>query len=161
VQANARKKYEQELRPWKLMVERFQSELAKRRRTRDEAEQRLQAAEADCAAAASRYTTEFAAKQTDLSKLRQRHEDLTYGYAQERQQLQARAQEIQREAFLQQYFISDASIESIGPTRNATLASFGIETAFDVDKDNILQVPGFGEKLSDRLARIIHGANNC
>ena len=58
---------------------------------------------------------------------------------------------MQREAFLQQYFISDATIEGIGTTRKATLASFGIETAADIERDAIFQVPGFGEKLTTRL----------
>jgi DNA-binding helix-hairpin-helix protein with protein kinase domain len=85
------------------------------------------------------------------TKLRQRHEDLTTNYAKERRQLQHRVQEMQRETFLQQHFISDASIDSIGPTRKATLASFGIETDADVESDAILQVPGFGARLTERL----------
>ncbi len=60
---------------------------------------------------------------------------------------------MQLEAFLQQQFISGASIPGIGPAREAALASFGIETAADVDAAVVLQVPGFGEKLTDRLVR--------
>lgn len=55
--------------------------------------------------------------------------------------------------FLQQYFICDASIRDIGPTRTATLASFGIETAFDVEEEAVLNVPGFGEKYTQHLVR--------
>jgi DNA-binding helix-hairpin-helix protein with protein kinase domain len=151
VQAQARQQYERELRPWKVMVEIFQVEAEKRRRTREEAERRLRAAEANWSAAASRYVTVFLVKKEDLRKLRQRHEDLTCGHTHDRQQLQARVREMQLAGFLQQYFISDASIKDIGPTRKATLASFGIESASDVEKGAILQVPGFGEKLAERL----------
>lgn len=150
-QALAREQYEHLLRPWKAIFERFQGERAKRTKAKEEAEQRLRAAEANWAAAASRYTTAFQAKKQDLGKLRQRHEELAHGYARERQQLQSRSREMQLETFLQQYFISAAAIDNIGPTRKATLASFGIETACDVVKDVVLQVPGFGEKLTARL----------
>jgi DNA-binding helix-hairpin-helix protein with protein kinase domain len=157
-QADARQQYElelsqykQQLHPWKILAEKYKSEVAKRKRAREEAEQRLKEVEAEWSAVTSWHSTAFVAERTDLRKLRQRHEDLTHGHALERQQLQARVQEMQREAFLQQYFISDATIEGIGPTRKATLASFGIETASDVERNAILQVPGFGEKLTQRL----------
>ena len=53
--------------------------------------------------------------------------------------------------FLQQQFISSADIPDIKATRKATLASFGIETACDVEAKAVLEVPGFGPKLTERL----------
>src|SRR5262249_25538768 len=49
------------------------------------------------------------------------------------------------------HLISDAGIHGIGPGRTAVLASFGIETALDIDKNRIMQLKGFKEKWTDRL----------
>jgi DNA-binding helix-hairpin-helix protein with protein kinase domain len=71
----------------------------------------------------------------------------------ELQRLQSRAQELQLRSFLEQKYISDASIRGIGEGRTQTLLDFGIETAFDIDAGTILDVPGFGPKLTERLVR--------
>jgi DNA-binding helix-hairpin-helix protein with protein kinase domain len=55
--------------------------------------------------------------------------------------------------FLQQTFIGDHKIPQIGPGRTATLASYGIETAFDIVEEDILQVPGFKEALAGHLTQ--------
>lgn len=92
-------------------------------------------------------------KKAELRALRERHESLAREYAAERQRLQSRVREMQLTQSLQQQFISNADIPDIGPTRKATLASFGIETASDVEENAILEVPGFGPKLTERLIR--------
>jgi DNA-binding helix-hairpin-helix protein with protein kinase domain len=150
-QAGARRQYEQELEPWRLMVAAFHGELAKRTRAKEDAEQRVRAAEASWAAAASRHAAAFQVKKDDLSNLRRRHEELTRAYALARQGLQSRVRETQLAIFLQRHFISDASIPDIGPSRTATLASFGIETAFDIEVKAVRQIPGFGPKYTHRL----------
>ena len=43
------------------------------------------------------------------------------------------------------------SASVIGQSRITQLASFGIESAGDIDRDAIMQVPGFGPQLADRL----------
>jgi DNA-binding helix-hairpin-helix protein with protein kinase domain len=58
---------------------------------------------------------------------------------------------MQFKQYLQQQFISNFIIPDIGPGRKATLASFGIETAWDVESEIILDIPGFGPKLTGRL----------
>ncbi|TAD87597.1 MAG: hypothetical protein EAZ99_16910 [Alphaproteobacteria bacterium] len=57
----------------------------------------------------------------------------------------------QLEVFLDRFRIEAQSIPGIGDGRKATLASYGIETAADVLKDDILQVPGFGPVLANKL----------
>lgn len=52
---------------------------------------------------------------------------------------------------LEQCLIAHASIPDIGPSRKATLASFGVETAADVDVAAITRIPGFGPRLTDRM----------
>jgi DNA-binding helix-hairpin-helix protein with protein kinase domain len=48
----------------------------------------------------------------------------------------------QLEQYLENFFIEHATIPGIGPGRKATLESYGIGTAADVDKQKIVAVPG-------------------
>lgn len=57
----------------------------------------------------------------------------------------------QLHAFLDQFDIQHGSIHGIGPAKQATLASYGIDTAADVVKARLLNVPGFGEVNSQGL----------
>lgn len=57
----------------------------------------------------------------------------------------------QREAYLNSFSIRNAHISGIGPVKTATLISFGIETAADVNQNVILCIPGFGEVLTGNL----------
>ena len=70
----------------------------------------------------------------------------------------ARLQELERDRFKQQleeylenFFIEHATIPGIGPGRKATLESYGIETAADVDKQRVVAVPGFGPAMAEKL----------
>jgi DNA-binding helix-hairpin-helix protein with protein kinase domain len=54
-------------------------------------------------------------------------------------------------AFLDNYEIRRAKIKGIGPAKEAALASYGIETAADIVKTKVLQVPGFGPSNSKNL----------
>jgi DNA-binding helix-hairpin-helix protein with protein kinase domain len=54
-------------------------------------------------------------------------------------------------SYLDNFSVLNASISGIGPSRKATLISFGIETAADVNRSAVLQVPGFGEVMTGRL----------
>lgn len=56
-----------------------------------------------------------------------------------------------REAFLDRFIIRRAKIQGIGPAKIAALASFGIETAADINSSSVMAVPGFGEALTQRL----------
>ncbi|WP_027182130.1 helix-hairpin-helix domain-containing protein [Oleidesulfovibrio alaskensis] len=57
----------------------------------------------------------------------------------------------QRQAYLDRFPIRSANISGIGPAKTATLVSFGIETAADVNLSAVLRVPGFGKVMSNRL----------
>lgn len=67
------------------------------------------------------------------------------------QELQSKQREKQMERHLQNARIANATIDGIGPSRKATLQSFGIETAADVSYGAIQNVPGFGPKYTKRL----------
>jgi DNA-binding helix-hairpin-helix protein with protein kinase domain len=57
----------------------------------------------------------------------------------------------QRDAYLDQFPIRRAKISGIGPAKTATLASFGIETAADVNDTAVRAVPGFGEAMTAKM----------
>ena len=69
----------------------------------------------------------------------------------ELEKLKSTRKERQCAAFLDQFSIRSATVSGIGPARKATLISFGIETAGDVNRISVLQVPGFGDVMTKNL----------
>lgn len=67
------------------------------------------------------------------------------------QELEQQARERQEIEFLSGFRISDASIYKIGYSRTLTLRSFGIETAADLTRNSIYQIPGFNYTLASYL----------
>jgi DNA-binding helix-hairpin-helix protein with protein kinase domain len=63
---------------------------------------------------------------------------------------QGRAQQ-QRMRHLESFEIERAKISGLGPSRKAMLASYNIETAWDVEKHRVMAVPGFGPARADKL----------
>lgn len=57
----------------------------------------------------------------------------------------------QRQSYLDRFSIRHANISGIGPAKTATLISFGIETAADVNQNAVLRVPGFGQVMTGKL----------
>jgi DNA-binding helix-hairpin-helix protein with protein kinase domain len=51
---------------------------------------------------------------------------------------------LQLQDYLERFRIRDQKIHGIGPSKLATLASYGIETAADVTEEQVRSVPGFG-----------------
>lgn len=71
--------------------------------------------------------------------------------SEELRKLNSTHEERQRAAYLDKYSIQGAKISGIGPVRKATLVSFGIETAADVNQSAVVQVPGFGMAMAGNL----------
>ena len=65
--------------------------------------------------------------------------------------LEADREKLQRQRYLDRFRIGRAQITGIGPSRTSMLASYGIETANDIDGYKIKQIPGFGEVLTSTL----------
>jgi DNA-binding helix-hairpin-helix protein with protein kinase domain len=150
-QAEARRRHDLDVASWEKAVAALQAEAQRRRTNVAEARRRVDAGEESWSNAALRLGREFDGKKLGLTNMRNRHNELAGEYATERQRLHVCAREMQLKQFLQQKFISDDKISKIGPGRTATLSSYGIETAFDVVEDKIVQVPGFKEELTRRL----------
>nr|QLG20445.1 hypothetical protein [uncultured bacterium] len=129
------------------------------RKARQEA---LNTARRSMAAAQERWNLEsgdgkFQAKLKELSNLRTEYESLANQLAQEKQKLQQNLHNIQLHKFLDQHFLENHNIPGVGPTRKATLASFGIETAADVTWSSVMKINGFGQKLTRELVDWRHG----
>jgi len=59
--------------------------------------------------------------------------------------------DIQLRAFLDRFPLTKGCAAGVGDARLAQLASFGIESAADIDEDAILAIPGFGPQLAGAL----------
>jgi DNA-binding helix-hairpin-helix protein with protein kinase domain len=87
----------------------------------------------------------------DLAKTKKACECLRSEHAKARVELESNLREHRLAAFLGTFHIYDCSIPGIGDRRKATLASFGIETAADVERNRIMRISGFGYNLTSVL----------
>jgi DNA-binding helix-hairpin-helix protein with protein kinase domain len=65
--------------------------------------------------------------------------------------LKSKRESRQRQAYLDGFSVRRANISSIGASKTATLISFGIETAADVNRSSVFRVPGFGNVMTGKL----------
>ena len=119
-------------------------------------ESRLRAAESRWQAAASKYAenegrAKFDRKLRRLTELRDEYGRLPSDRQKGIERLHAERRNAQFQKFLEAIFVKRADIDGIREGRKATLASYGIETAWDVRKDAVINVPGFGPKLTTRV----------
>ena len=64
---------------------------------------------------------------------------------------ESKRREFQLKAFLESHRISSAKIQGIGPGRKATLTSWGIDNASQVNRNRILGINGFGPAKANAL----------
>lgn len=95
----------------------------------------------------------FKNKQNEYKRLYDSHRTITQQFESERKKLETQARQLQLQAYLRNYYIDRIKISGIGPTRAATLASYGVETAADVNRSQIRSIPGFGETLTYELVK--------
>lgn len=141
--------------PWlKRHDEQMRAYQAERKRR----EERLERAEYECASAEHRLAAQsfelvdrFNGKKQQWRQCYDERQALPTQMGAERKRLEGDAREAQLEEYLEQFLLQDAVIDKIGTGRKATLRSFGIETAADIQKAQVMEVPGFGEKLTQRL----------
>lgn len=94
---------------------------------------------------------ELLAVRVDVENWLRSYRDLDRVLAQNLQNLQASRESRKREEFLDRFLIRNARIAGIGPARTAILASYGIETAADIQPIAVRNVPEFGEALIAKL----------
>jgi DNA-binding helix-hairpin-helix protein with protein kinase domain len=95
----------------------------------------------------------FAEKRKSLEQARAELADLPNERRRRLAKLEAERESRQRQRYLDRFRIDRAKIRGIGSGRTSMLASYGIETAADVDDSAILQIPGFGPMLTTELVR--------
>jgi DNA-binding helix-hairpin-helix protein with protein kinase domain len=96
-------------------------------------------------------TAAFLNKRRDLERLRATHADLPAARQRGLVKLQENLRQRQLERFLDQFRIERTKIRHIGPSRQATLQSYGIETAADIDPIVITRIPTFGPAMAQVL----------
>ena len=102
-------------------------------------------------ATVSRADNEYKRLQRELNAARIQIGQLKGEYEIALRKLERSTVERQQAAYLQSKFISEHKIESISVGRQATLASYGIETANDIEYNRVLGVPGVGPHVTNIL----------
>ncbi|MGQ4806970.1 Protein kinase YegI [Candidatus Entotheonellaceae bacterium PAL068K] len=95
----------------------------------------------------------FAEKLMALEKARAEMADLPNERRRRLEKLEAERKMRQWQRYLDRFRIDRAKIQGIGVGRSTMLASYGIETAADIEYSKIMQIPGFGETLTSELIR--------
>ena len=99
----------------------------------------------------ARTTTNYARHAATLKDLRNELQMLPQEQRRRHLALEANQQSAQKKAFLESRLIMDADINGIGPSRTAVLASYGVDSAADIDRAAIMRIPGFGPSLAGNL----------
>lgn len=87
----------------------------------------------------------FNARREHLNRLKLEFDDLANREKKDLQTMHTHAEKRQRVRYLEQFFIDKGNLPGIGPANRATLASFGIETAAEVEWTRIRRLKGFGD----------------
>lgn len=94
---------------------------------------------------------EFASLRTELDGWIGQYRGLDIELTKRLNKLQSEREQRQRDAYLDQFSIRDATISGIGVAKKAMLASYSIETAADVKAHTVRAVPGFGDALTGKM----------
>ncbi len=95
--------------------------------------------------------TRFAATRQELAGLKREHDAMPDQRAREMHSLASDRRGQQLKAHLESFEIAAAKVPGVGRAKVATLLSFGIETAADIERSRIEGVPGFGPKTAASL----------
>ncbi len=93
----------------------------------------------------------FKAAKDELAQAKSGFERLSADEKARLEEVQRKRREQQLKSWLEQFQIRRVRIKGIGTSKVATLASFGIETAAEVERSRLLRVPGFGPTSSQPL----------
>jgi DNA-binding helix-hairpin-helix protein with protein kinase domain len=96
-------------------------------------------------------TAEFNKRKAQLQQTASALRTIPSQMAQEMSKIEGLARAYHLRKHLERFFIDDVRIRGLGPSRKASLKSFGIETAADVVEADVRQVKGFGGSLTQAL----------
>ena len=97
------------------------------------------------------YCTEFEEAYMKLAGIYHQLQTLEVRYEEDRQRMEGEKLVRQHDAFLRGLFVSTADIDGVGPAWTAWLASYGIETAYDLEAPRLARMLGFSQDLVDAL----------
>jgi DNA-binding helix-hairpin-helix protein with protein kinase domain len=98
----------------------------------------------------------FEQKRINLKRLADEYRQLPAAERAKLGDLERQKCELQLRKHLEAHLIARARIPKIGDTRKAALASYGIENAWDITRQKVRSVPGFGEELTNKLLNWRH-----
>jgi DNA-binding helix-hairpin-helix protein with protein kinase domain len=93
----------------------------------------------------------FDQKRVNLKRWAEEHGRLPAVQKAKLDELERQKRDLQLRNHLEGHFIARARIPKIGDGRKATLASYGLETAWDITSRAVMSVPGFGAGLTQEL----------
>jgi DNA-binding helix-hairpin-helix protein with protein kinase domain len=127
------------------------AEAALRRRAHDATEARLEEGAAKFRAESLECSQDFERVLNDAKGLHRRLKNLRAEHDSEVARLRSDKRTAQLELWLRRFLLVEHRIPKIGPVRLATLTSYGIETAAEVQEARIARIPGFGPGLIEVL----------
>ena len=95
----------------------------------------------------------FREKLGQLERLRTQYREIPATRQRRYAQLEQERQAQQMRRHLERFEIERAPIKGIGPGRKAMLASYNIETAWDIAERQVMKVPGFGPAMTQKLLK--------
>lgn len=93
----------------------------------------------------------FNSMKAELLRLVEEYNEMTAKGQKMVREAEANIKKYQLQKFLDSFRIYDAKIDKINHTKKATLQSYGIETAADIDPRYLAVIPGFGPKYVNNL----------
>jgi DNA-binding helix-hairpin-helix protein with protein kinase domain len=129
----------------------YRKEKHRRKRAWHAADRELYTNEQEWRRLASAYESQFLGLKERLDGHRRQHSQLQPLYTGERRQLERNQESLACEQHLRTCFITDHDIQGIGPGRERVLASYGVETAFDIEENRIRAIKGFKDALTRNL----------
>lgn len=94
---------------------------------------------------------QFEEKKAHYLRLASAHAGLPQREKEKLAELERKKRDLQMRKHLESHLLDRAKVAGIGPGRKATLASFGVETAWDVKSRRITNIPGFGPAMQEKL----------
>ncbi|KPC02083.1 hypothetical protein QO021_29950 (plasmid) [Pseudomonas amygdali pv. lachrymans] len=94
---------------------------------------------------------QITAKRELLNRLKLEFDTLAVREQKDLSALRSKAEQRQRTAYLERFYIEKAVLPGVGSAKRAALQSFGIETAAEINARKIMQIRGFGERITQVL----------
>ena len=150
-QDKAQRKFDEAKANWTVEILPYKQEANRRRETVELAKSNLHLAKQQGKAAYETTNRQFEKKKEELFQFKDEYTNVKNQKASEWRTLLANTRNAQLNSHLKQHELSVAAIPGIGSVRKSTLKAKGFKTAFDVDQDRVLLLPGFGWELTESI----------